>query len=133
MGTLSAAITVTRATLFGGRRMHSLEVRNEMMVGFRIPRLPRAFIVAVSLAACLATGTLGAGKKKKHGKALSAAEIYKRCAPAIVAIDCFGENRKPLGSASGFLVTDNGRIATDFHVIQLCQSVLVRLPNADVY
>src|SRR5579871_5778726 len=73
----------------------------------------------------------GADNKKKF-KPLTAAEVFKRSVPAIVAIDCLGPATK-LGSASGFIVSDNGKIVTNFHVIQQCIGVSVHLSNGDIY
>jgi TonB family protein len=74
---------------------------------------------------------LGADKKKP--KPLSAAEVFKRSVPAIVAIDCLGPKNARIGTASGFLVADNGKILTNLHVIQQCQALTVRLSNGDAY
>jgi len=73
------------------------------------------------------------GADKKKLKPLSAAEVFKRAAPAIVAIDCLGANNSKLGGASGFLVSSNGKIVTNLHVIQQCSGVAVHLTNGDIY
>lgn len=75
--------------------------------------------------------SLGADKTKS--KALTAAEVFKRAAPVVVAIDCLGDNNVKIATASGFIVSDNGKIATNFHVIKSCKSLAVRLTNGDVY
>lgn len=70
---------------------------------------------------------------KKKPKPLTASEVFKRSAPAIVAVDCQGENGTRIGTASGFIVSDNGKIVTNLHVIQSCSSLVVRLTGGDVY
>jgi S1-C subfamily serine protease len=88
----------------------------------------------VALAALIGAGPIGAqSKKKSPGKALSAQEVFKRALPSVVAIDCLGPNAAKLSTASGFIVSDAGRILTSFHVIQACQSMTVRLSNGDAY
>jgi len=73
------------------------------------------------------------GADKKKPKPLSATEVFRRSVSAIVAIDCLGANNAKIGTASGFLVADNGKILTNLHVIQQCQSLTVRLSNGDAY
>jgi S1-C subfamily serine protease len=72
------------------------------------------------------------GNKSKVA-ALSAMEIFKRALPSVVAMDCMGPNGVRISTASGFIVSDNGRILTSFHVIQNCASMSVRLSNGDAY
>jgi S1-C subfamily serine protease len=88
-------------------------------------------VFGLILSACLATPSLGADHKTS--KALTAAEIFKRAAPAVVAIDCLGDQNAKIGTASGFILSDNGKIATNFHVIKSCKNLSVRLANGDVY
>jgi S1-C subfamily serine protease/sugar lactone lactonase YvrE len=88
-------------------------------------------LAGVAVACLLAIPGLSADQKK--AKPLSASEVFKRSVPGIVAIDCFGEDSKPIATASGFLVADNGKILTNVHVIAQCQTVSVRLSNGDTY
>ncbi len=74
-----------------------------------------------------------ADKPKHHGKPLSATEIFKRAAPAIVEIDCFDEKGVKTSLATGFLVSSDGRIATNFHVIATCKAATVKFANGDIY
>jgi protein TonB len=83
---------------------------------------------------CLtSTEMIGAPGGKKKQKPLPAAEIFKLCSPAIASLDIFDENHKPLGTATGFIVTPEGRIITNQHVIQNARYMAVRLTNGDVY
>jgi len=45
---------------------------------------------------------------------LMPAEVFKPAAPAVVSIDCIGQNNAKISSASGFIIADNGTIATTF-------------------
>jgi S1-C subfamily serine protease len=100
---------------------------------FRSVRNRRVLSVIFTLvfSACLAGPSLGADKKKSKG--LPPEEIFKRAAPAVVAIDCMGDHNNKIAMGSGFILSDNGKIATNFHVIKSCKSLAVRLSNGDVY
>src|SRR5690349_9088291 len=95
--------------------------------------MPKPILKLVCIAIVCFLGIPGICASKKKGKPLSASEVFKRSVPGIVAIDCFGENGKPLSTASGFLVAENGKILTNLHVIAPCQSVSVRMSNGDTY
>jgi TonB family protein len=72
-------------------------------------------------------------KKRRHGKPLGAAEVFKMAVPSIVAIDCLGPTKAKISTATGFVVGESGRILTNFHVIRPCGAVTVRLSNGDAY
>jgi S1-C subfamily serine protease/sugar lactone lactonase YvrE len=91
----------------------------------RVTCIPAGLVLLVAHAI-----SASAADKKKP---LSAAEVFKRTTPGIVAIDCLGNGAAKIGTASGFLVSDNGKIVTNFHVIQQCASLMVRLSNGDTY
>lgn len=86
----------------------------------------------IALFLCCAASPATAATKKKQ-KPLPAPEIFKLCAPAIASLDVFDENHKPLGTATGFVVTPEGRIMTNLHVIQGARYMAVRLANGDIY
>ena len=102
------------------------------MIEFRwLAPVPVSGIAAgLILSIFLAAPSLDAEKKPK---ALTPAEIFKRAAPAVVAIDCLDGKNAKISTASGFFISDNGKIVTNFHVIKSCQNLLVRLTNGDVY
>ncbi len=89
-------------------------------------------LVALAVAA-LSVSANAADKKKPHTKPLRPAEILSRISPALVKIDCVGQDRKITPAGSGFLISDRGQILTDLHVLYPCYSVQVRLANGDVY
>ncbi len=60
-------------------------------------------------------------------------EIYKLAGPSVVLIDTYGADGKPSRSGSGFLVTSDGRILTNFHVIVHAKRATVTLANQDAY
>lgn len=74
-----------------------------------------------------------ADRKKRHGKPLDATEIFKRSAPGIVLINCLNEKGAVASLGTGFLVSSDGRIATNFHVIDTCRAVSVKFANGDIY
>jgi len=102
------------------------------MIAFRwLARLHVSCIAAgLTLSILLAAPSLNAEKKPK---ALTPAEIFKRAAPAVVAIDCRDGKNATISTASGFIISANGKVVTNFHVIKSCQNLLVRLTNGDVY
>jgi hypothetical protein len=60
-------------------------------------------------------------------------DIYKIAGPSVVLIETYGDDGKVSGSGSGFLVSADGRILTNFHVIAHSKRATVRLANQDVY
>ena len=60
-----------------------------------------------------------------------AGDIYKAAGPAVVLIETYRDDGKVSGSGSGFLVTADGRILTNFHVIVHTKRATVRLANED--
>jgi hypothetical protein len=63
----------------------------------------------------------------------AAGEIYKLAGPSVVLIEVYGDDGKVSGSGSGFLVSADGRILTNFHVIAHTKRATVRLANEDAY
>jgi S1-C subfamily serine protease len=63
----------------------------------------------------------------------TAGDNYKIAGPSVVLIETYGEDGKVSGSGSGFLITADGRILTNFHVIAHTKRATVRLANEDAY
>ena len=64
---------------------------------------------------------------------LSAAEIYKKASPAVVLIEVYDLKGKVSGAGSGFLISADGMILTNFHVVAHTKQATVRLANDDAY
>ena len=57
--------------------------------------------------------------------------LYENVSPGVVAILLYGDESEifSLGSGSGFVIDKNGHIATNFHVVQGAQSMIVYFPS----
>jgi S1-C subfamily serine protease len=53
--------------------------------------------------------------------------------PSVVLIETYGDDGKVSGSGSGFLVSADGQILTNFHIIAHTKRATVRLANEDAY
>ncbi len=73
------------------------------------------------------------------GKVLTAAEVYAANAGSTVGIttsittNYFGFQTTSAASGSGFIITDNGYIITNYHVIEGSDSISVAMYNGDTY
>ena len=90
--------------------------------------LARGLPFLLTLASCFA-----APQKPAKLKPLKAADVFKRVGPTVVAIDCMNANNVRISTAAGFIVSADGKIVTNLHVIALCQRVATRLANGDIY
>lgn len=61
------------------------------------------------------------------------AEIAREQSPAVVVIEPTDDAGRPLAQGSGFIVTPNGAIVTNLHVIRGAKNVRVKLPGGDIY
>jgi hypothetical protein len=59
--------------------------------------------------------------------------IAKAANGAIVSIITSGKDGKPVAQGSGFLVSTDGRIVTNYHVIKGASSAIVKLPDGAFY
>ena len=66
-------------------------------------------------------------------QAKSAGDIYKMSGPSVVLIETYGDDGKVSGSGSGFLVSADGKILTNFHVVAHTKRATVKLANEDAY
>ncbi len=64
---------------------------------------------------------------------LGPGDIYKMSSPAVVLIETYGEDGKVSAAGSGFLVSANGKILTNYHVIAHTKRATVTLANEDAY
>ena len=49
---------------------------------------------------------------------VSAEDIFKSASPSVALIEVFNESGERLGTASGFVASDNGAVITNYHVIR---------------
>jgi tetratricopeptide (TPR) repeat protein len=70
---------------------------------------------------------------KAQGKELSPEEIFKAASPAVVRIDVRDRESKLIGQGSGFLISEDGLIATNCHVIEGADSAQVVFPDNSKY
>jgi S1-C subfamily serine protease len=63
--------------------------------------------------------------------ALTTAQIAKRVAPSVVVIQGKTDSGEVLGS--GFIVSRDGKIVTNLHVIRDLKTATVQLPNSDLF
>jgi S1-C subfamily serine protease len=79
---------------------------------------------------CLAGG-IAAAQSAPPRKDIPA--IVKAANGAIVSIITSGADGKPLAQGTGFLVSTDGRIVTNYHVIEGASSAIVKLPDGAFY
>jgi S1-C subfamily serine protease len=63
----------------------------------------------------------------------SPSEIAREQSKAVVIIEALDERGSVMGQGSGFIVTPQGAIVTNLHVVQGASSLRVKLPGGDVY
>lgn len=78
--------------------------------------------------------------KKVDGKTkMQPAEVYASTVNSTVSINCstttnvFGQTTQSASSGSGFIISQDGYIVTNYHVISGASSVKVTLYNGDTY
>ncbi len=59
----------------------------------------------------------------------SAPELYKRTSPSSIRVENYDRHRKLAASGSGFLVSPDGQVVTNLHVIRGADTVTVRLSS----
>ena len=60
-------------------------------------------------------------------------EIAREISRAVVIIEALDDRGSVTGQGSGFIVTPNGAIVSNLHVVQGAAMVRIKLPNGDVY
>ncbi len=79
--------------------------------------------------------------QKVDGKTLmTPAEVYASTVNSVVSINCsamstniFGQRVESASSGSGFVVTEDGYIVTNYHVVEGASSIAVTMYNGDTY
>lgn len=65
--------------------------------------------------------------------AKSPGEIAREQSQAVVIVEALDDRGSVIGQGSGFLVTPNGAVISNLHVVQGASSVRIKLPSGDVY
>lgn len=65
--------------------------------------------------------------------ALDPGALYRQASPAVVIIEVTGSDGKLAKSGSGLLVSADGKLLTNYHVISHSKQATVRLANGDAY
>jgi S1-C subfamily serine protease len=92
------------------------------------------FGIAASL--CAAAGAPGPASPASAAAQPSIQELYRRASPSVVFINQVDAAGKTTSLASGFIVSPNGVIVTNHHVIDPDQGAVhihVKIPRGDVY
>lgn len=63
----------------------------------------------------------------------SPSEIAREQSKAVVILEALDERGNVLGQGSGFIVTPNGAVVSNLHVVQGAASLRVKLPGGDAY
>ena len=83
-------------------------------------------MIKPSLLICVLAATLGNGQTL-HRK--NAAAIAKEANGAVVSIVMSDKEGHPIAQGSGFLISKDGRVVTNYHVIKSGRSAVVKLPD----
>ena len=64
---------------------------------------------------------------------LSLQELYAKCSPSVVTIITYQNKKTEYGMGTGIIISSDGLIMTNTHVIDECDRITVKLSNDDVY
>lgn len=67
------------------------------------------------------------------GEDLSLQDLYERCAPTIVSISAYKDGVIGYSWGSGVVISENGLILTNFHIVEDCDSATVTLSDGTEY
>jgi hypothetical protein len=74
-----------------------------------------------------------AGRTVSAQSALDPGTLFKLASPAVVTIEAVGTDGKVAKVGSGLLVSADGRLLTNYHVVSHSKQATVRLANGDAY
>src|ERR1039458_520795 len=83
-------------------------------------------MIKPSLLICVLAATLGNGQTL-HRK--NAAAIAKEANGAVVSIVMSDKEGHPIAQGSGFLISKDGLVVTNYHVIKSGRPAVIKLPN----
>lgn len=84
-------------------------------------------------AALVLLSGFGGGQLAAQSSAAAPTDLYKKAAPAVVLIELYNDNGEVSKTGSGFLVSADGKIVTNYHVVGHSKRATVRLANKDAY
>lgn len=67
------------------------------------------------------------------GLSYTASEIAKKYSPSIVYIEVSNSNGMPIASGSGYIIDPNGKVATNYHILEGAYSAKVKTNDGNVY
>jgi serine protease Do len=79
------------------------------------------------------TGSFKMSLVKASEKALTLQEIYDKCLPSIVSITAYASDDSGTSWGTGVVMSEDGLIITNTHVIESCDSVTVTLSDGTEY
>jgi hypothetical protein len=81
----------------------------------------------------LALGTLACFANSTIAKDVDIAGIVRQTKLAVVQIVAFDPEKKPLRSGTGFFISANGDLLTNYHVVSGASSILAKAPGGAIY
>src|SRR5579863_4281787 len=75
----------------------------------------------------------GHSVKAQHPRHLDISAISREANGSLVSITMFAGNGDPIAQGSGFFVSEDGRVVTNYHVIETGHYAVVKLPNGDYF
>jgi S1-C subfamily serine protease len=93
----------------------------------------RTTIKTTLLALFIHSSAFGASAFAQNQAPKSPKEIAREQSKAIVIIEALDERGSVTGQGSGFIVTPQGAVVTNYHVVQGASSLRVKLPGGDAY
>jgi len=84
--------------------------------------LPSSFVLLIAV-----------GQIVYSQSAIDPGTLYKQASPAVVLIEALGADGKPAKTGSGLLVSADGKLLTNYHVISHSKQATVRMANGDAY
>ena len=74
------------------------------------------------------------------GNAMTPAQVYAQCVPSVVAINCtgtgysaFGQVTQTASSGSGFVLSEDGYIVTNYHVVEDSKTIEISMYDGTTY
>lgn len=105
----------------------ALSISSLTVGAFTLDRL--APLASFSTAQAAQQSTPSAAAPASTSSATTVAEVVRRSRDAVVQMVVLDANGKELGLGSGFLISDDGKIVTNYHVIKGAHTAIAKLAN----